>query len=291
MDLRHNQLPWSDQIWAKINADLAQALAQSRRVRAPFEVFSVPISTQVVMANSRDRLSNPNSEFRYAETDTLPIVELWIPFSIAQSQVFNEGEDFYALDRIIESAHQLGYAEDHLLIHANIGQLKQVNGQVKTNEVRTLWKGLYHSQVGSPENLPILLWPRSPTTGKDLFDAVNRAKTFLRGVQRYEPYALFLSHDLEGELNSTVWGSNSLNTPIERMRPLVTAGIHSTPALPPRTAVLVATSRSWVDVAQALEPSVQFLSIDALGNYNLRLIERFAFRLKDTKARAVIRML
>ena len=26
MDLRHNQLPWSEQIWAKINADLAQAL-------------------------------------------------------------------------------------------------------------------------------------------------------------------------------------------------------------------------------------------------------------------------
>ena len=43
MDLRQNQLPWSDQIWAKINADLAQALAQSRRVRTPFEVFSVVI--------------------------------------------------------------------------------------------------------------------------------------------------------------------------------------------------------------------------------------------------------
>ena len=116
------------------------------------------------------------------------------------------------------------------------------------------------------------------------------AKSRLQTALRYEPYALFLSHDLEGELNSTVWGSNSLNTPVERMRPLVTAGIHSTPVLNERTAVLVATSRSWIDIAQALEPSVQFLSIDSQGNYNLRLIERFAFRLKDMTARVVIKM-
>ncbi len=286
MDLRQNQLPWSDQIWAKINADLAQTLAQSRRVRAPFEVFSVPSSTQVVMADSRD----PYSGFKYSETDTLPIVELSIPIRLAQSQVYNEGDDFYSLDRIVEAAHQLGFAEDHLLIHANIAQLQADNALVQTNEIRALWKGLYYAQTGTPRDIPHTPWPRNESTGKSLFDAVNDAKSKLRNAQRYEPYALFLSNDLEGELNSTVWGSNSLNTPLERMRPLVTAGIHSTPVLAERTAVLASTSRAWVDIAQALGPSVQFLSIDEKGNYMLRLVERFAFRLKDPAARIVITM-
>ena len=286
MDLRQNQLPWSDQIWAKINADLAQALAQSRRVRAPFEVFNVPSSTQVVMADSRD----PYSGFTYSETDTLPIIELSIYFELAQSQVFNEGDNFYALDRIIEAAHQLGVAEDHLLINANITALSGPNSQIKINSVRALWKGLYYDQTGLPRDISHTSWPVTESTGKSLFDAVNEAKSKLRHAKRYDPHALFLSHDLEGELNSTVWGSNSLNTPIERMRPLVSAGIHSTPALEERTAVVVATSRSWVDIAQALEPSVQFLRIDERGTYQLRLFERFALRIKDTASRAVIRM-
>lgn len=286
MDLRHNRLPWSEQIWAKINADLAQALTQSRRVRAPFEVFSVPDSTQVVMADSRD----PASDFAYSETDTLPVVELSIPFNLAQSQVFNEGDNFYALDRIIEAAHQLGFAEDHLLVNANIAALNLANPSVQTNGIRKLWNGLSYRFTGGPREIRRTLWPRGQSRGKDLFDAVNEAKAKIRKYHRYEPYALFLSYDLEAELNSTVWGSNSLNTPIERMRPLVTAGIYSTPVLPMRTAILVATSRSWIDIAQALEPSVQFLAIDGQGSYKLRLVERFAFRLKDTAARATIMM-
>ena len=271
MDLRQNQLPWSDQIWAKINADLARTLTQSRRVRAPFEVFSVPDSTQVVMADSRD----PISDLTYSETDTLPIVELSIPFDLAQSQVFNEGDNFYALDRIIEAAHQLGFAEDHLLVNADITALKLANPSVQTNPIRNLWSGLFYQFSGQPREVRPALWPRGQSTGKDMFDAVNLAKSRIRRFQRFEPYALFLSYDLEAELNSTVWGSNSLKTPIERMRPLVTAGIYSTPVLPMRTAILVSVSRSWLDIAQALEPSVQFLAIDDRGNYKLRLVERF----------------
>lgn len=292
MDLRQNQLPWSDQIWAKINADLARTLTQSRRVRAPFEVFSVPDSTQVVMADRCDPDSlQATPDWTYTETETLPIVELSIPFELAQSQVFNEGDNFYALDRIIEAAHQLGFAEDHLLVEANIGVLVLQNPLVQTNPTRNLWNGLNYSQGSHNREIGHTAWPRGQSTGKDLFDAVNDAKSKIRTFQRYEPYALFLSYDLEAELNSTVWGSNSLNTPVERMRPLVTAGIYSTPVLPSRTAILAATSRSWMDIAQALDPSIQFLAIDERGNYKLRLVERFAFRLKDTAARAVIKML
>ncbi|MGE3848021.1 MAG: encapsulin [Gammaproteobacteria bacterium] len=286
MDLRQNRLPWSEQIWAKINADLAQALTQARRVRTPFEVVSVPDSTQTVLSDGRDAFDG----LRYTETDSLPVIELSVPIQISQSQAFNEGDNFYALDRIIEAAHTLGVLEDSLLVNANAAALGQYGLQFNITNARAIWPGLYYPTATTPRDLPHILWPTTPSTGKSLFDAVNDARISLRQMRRYEPYALFVSHELEGELYSTVWGSNSLNTPLERMRPLVTAGIHSTPVLARDTAIVVATSRAWIDIAQAMEPSIQFLAVDDNGDYKLRLVERFAFRLKDTAARIVIRM-
>ena len=285
MDLRHNQLPWSDQIWAKINADLAQALAQSRRVRAPFEVFHVPSSTQVVMADARD----PDDKFKFSETETTPIIELSVPFEISQSQVQNEGEGFFALDRIIDAAHELGYAEDQLLMY---GRTAQLSPTVQMSNSRTLWDGIKdHTDKRQSDNLTFVQgynYDRPP--GLEVFNAVVKARQRLRHVHRYEPFALILSSNLEGALQSTIPGSNSLNTPVERMKPLVSAGIHTSPVLPNDSAVVVSVSRAWVDIAQGMEPSIQFLRIGGNGQYEMRLVERFAFRLKDRSARCAIFM-
>ena len=286
MDLRHNQLPWSEQIWAKINADLAQALAQSRRVRAPFEVFHVPSSTQTVMADARD----PVSGLLYAETVTTPVVELWVPFEILASQVQNEGENFFALDRIIEAAYELGFAEDVLLMDGGAADLPDT---VRVSNVRDMWTGIrtYASQLATDlaTSKGYSDQKRTPA-GLELFNAVIDARSLLRRRHRYDPFALLLSSNLEGELSSTIRGSNSLNTPVERMKPLVTGGIVSTPSIPDDSAVVISTARPWVDIAQALEPSVQFLSVGPNGQFNMRLVERFAFRLKDRNARCGVRM-
>ncbi len=294
MDLRHNQLPWSDQIWAKINADLAQALAQSRRVRAPFEVFHVPSETQNVMADKTE----DNGETLYADTASTPIVQLSVNFRLRESQVFNEGTNFFALDRIIEAAYRLGYVEDWLILRPSDPGFANALRQNKAvcTALPEYWQGLYYPDSGSgyqPGDIPPVgeqLGPDDPI-GVALFRYVVKARQKLREKSRYEPYALILSNDLEGEISSTVPKSNSLNTPIERMRPLVSAGIHSSPALPDRTALVVSTARAWVDIAQALEPSVQFVRIVENGEYEMRLVERFAFRLKDRRTRCKINVL
>ena len=295
MDLRHNQLPWSEQIWAKINADLAQALAQSRRVRAPFEVFHVPSSTQSVMADRND----PFVGMEYSDTETTPIIELSVLFALSQSQVHNEGDNFYALDRIIAAAYDIGVAEDELIINANLNASAKPNPSVVVSGARTLWDGIYYTNKVYPTDpFPVaqrfnnkLPSNNGIPVGLELYNAVVEARKNLREMNRYEPFALILSNDLEGEIQSTVRGTNSLNTPIERLKPLATAGIYTTPVLPLKTALLVSVARSWIDIAQAMEPSVQFLNIDAKGNYQMRLVERFAFRLKDRSARCLIKMI
>lgn len=295
MDLRHNQLPWSDQIWAKINADLAQALAQSRRVRAPIEVFHVPSSTQSVMADRND----PFAGLAYTDTETTPVIEVAVPFALSQSQVHNEGDNFYSLDRIIAAAHELGAAEDDLIIHANLAAFAIPNSAAVVSVAPKLWDGIYYTnKVYRTDPFPAVLRYNNNLPGNngipvglELYNAVVEARKNLRDMKRYEPFALILSNDLEGEIQSTIRGTNSLNTPIERLKPLATAGIHTTPVLPPKTGLLVSVARSWIDIAQAMEPSIQFLNIDANGNYTLRLVERFAFRLKDRSARCVIKMI
>lgn len=292
MDLRHDQLPWNEQIWAKINADLAHALAQARRVRAPFEVFHVPESTQTVMADRRQS----RGDFSFAETESLPVIELSVAFRLKPSQVFREGENFYSLDRVVSAAHDLGLAEDALIMRGSLAQLPaDVTQRVTMTTVRQVppWDALMYSKFGKLDLSPV--WqggtrtPNSPL-GLEIYNAVIRARARIRANSRHEPFAVFLSNDLEGELQSTIPGSNSLNTPIERMRSLATAGMFSTPVLDSNEALVVAVSRAWVDIAQAMEPSIQFLSIAPNGEYQMRLIERFSFRLKDRSARCKIIM-
>lgn len=296
MDLRHDQLPWNDQIWAKINADLTHALSQSRRVRAPFEVFNLPDSDQIVLT---DRFED-NGDLTYSETTATPVVQLSVDFSIQQSQVFNEGDNFFALDRIIDAAHELGHAEDWMLMEPNSERRKayfRKHDICQVTKAREYWDGLFYGESGEcgdyyrPRDIRLLPFElRGKFAGLELFNYVIKAREELRNVRRYEPYALILSNDLEGELSSTVPETNSLNTPIERLKPLVTAGIHTTPVLRERTAVVVSVSRPWVDIAQSMEPSVQFIRIGENGEYNMRLVERFAFRLKDRSARCVIQI-
>lgn len=295
MDLRHDQLPWNEQIWAKINADLAHALSLSRRVRAPFEVFHVPPETQVVMA---DRIDD-GGDYKYSETSSLPVIQISVEFKLRESQVFNEGRNFFSLDRIIQAAHELGFAEDLLILRPNAKDTRTELTERKTKFtlVPEYWDGLFYPQDPDDDTatLPLELDPIVESPPKDeigfrMFDYVIAARARLRKAKRYDPYALILSSDLEGEISSTSKKGSSLSTPIERMKPLVTGGIHSSPAMPERTALVVSCSRAWIDIAQAMEPSVQFLRIDEDGNYILRLIERFTFRMKDREARIAIRI-
>jgi hypothetical protein len=519
MDLRQNQLPWSEQIWAKINADLAQALTQARRVRGPFEVFHVPDSQQTVLADKRD--PNADNQFDFTESESMPIIELSVNFNLAQTQVFNEGDNFYALDRIVGAAFDLGQAEDEILFSGKRSEVESSFNGVRVSKTRGLddgriWEGIeyddleegwvtppdnlnsfFHFQdtvnatkgkadtvetasaafdkdqsaanlqalriseraalasiatacafegavslddrtreifseieakiyvtaygtisyvdaidlfeaklrhlsfqqrgfiavtiaalVTTPPSAPnslveaaataLLLVglgdcdareaealtrrlgtvppgnpPRSPWTGPsiliaklvdlrshffkrlsgheqivlnavakaarkgfrprhpatvfwrgrqghciprgltgfEVYNAVLEARDRLRKLSRYEAFALLISNEIEGELQSTIPGTNSLNTPMERLRPLATAGIYSSSCLGRREMYVIAVARSWFDIAQALEPSVQFLNINpADGSYNLRLIERFAFRLKDGTARCKVVM-
>ena len=285
MDLRQNQLPWSEQIWAKINADLAQALTQARRIRAPFEIVHVPSSQQTISADSKDI----DEEYLYAESETLPIIELCVPIRLQQSQVFNEGENFFCLDRIISAAFELGNAEDKLLMY---GSSTALPGNVRVTPVRQHWEGIRDHTSKLPTDLsPVVRgFGIKRPLGLEVFNAVVAARSKLRIAQRYEPFALFVSNSIEGALQSTIPGSNSLNTPLERMRGLVSAGIHTSPILPIDSAVVISTARSWVDIVQALEPSIQFLNIGNDGHFELRLIERFALRLKDRSARCAIYM-
>lgn len=299
MDLEQNRLPWSEQIWAKINADLAQALTQARRVRAPFEVVRVPESQQVTLADAIDL----EDGLRFSEFDTLPIIELWSSFEISQTQVFNEGDGFFCLDRIIAAAHDLGHAEDVLLMDGD-RSLKKLPSTIGYSQARNLWEGIGNYTYQGPPPPPGT--PAPPNSGNhititrnysiknppgiELFNAVVDARDALRQANRFEPFALLVSTNLEGALQSTIPGTNSLNTPIERMRALVTAGIHSSSAIPTDSAVVIAVARPWVDIVQAMEPAVQFLSITDTGAYRLRLVERFALRVKDRRARCAIKL-
>lgn len=142
----------------------------------------------------------------------------------------------------------------------------------------------------------LLLDPRSPGVyGSATFSAVSKAIALLAAAGQYGPYALVLDTTPYADTYAPVIGGTLVIT-ADRIRPLVTAGFHVSGTLPtnvPATSLpgganasyeglLVSLGGNTMDVVVGLDATTAFEQQTAEGNYSLRLVERFALRLKDT---------
>jgi uncharacterized linocin/CFP29 family protein len=128
--------------------------------------------------------------------------------------------------------------------------------------------------------------------GPNTFEAVSQAYSDLQALGHYGPYALVLETTPYADTFAPLPATLTLTA--DRIKPLVTAGFFGTGTLPPNPAippvalaapyfgVLLSLGGNTMDLVTGLEPIVSFVQVNVGGNYQFRLLQRFALRVKDT---------
>jgi uncharacterized linocin/CFP29 family protein len=135
--------------------------------------------------------------------------------------------------------------------------------------------------------------------GPNTFEAVSSAYAQLQAAGQYGPYALVLETIPYADTFAPLPATLTLTA--DRIKPLVTAGFFGTGTLPPNPppapppplappyfGVLVSLGGNTMDLVVGIEPVTAFLQEDTTGNFRFRVLQRFALRVKDTTAIAIL---
>ena len=148
--------------------------------------------------------------------------------------------------------------------------------------------GLVLCAAVSPKNLEL--------TGSALVTSVAGAIADLQGGGYGKPFVCFVSQNVFVKAHEPT--GDALVLPTDRITPLLDGDLERSPALdippaegnniPRGRCVLMSLAGDPVDLVVSLEATPQFTQINEEGKYVFRVVERFALRVKDFNAIALL---
>jgi uncharacterized linocin/CFP29 family protein len=245
----------------------------------------------------------------------MPLIELWVEFTLTPQQVDREEELMTAVTLATRAANLVSQAEDVALFQgqAAIQQGEQQHLLFKLRKVHVRSGPAGVGLVNAPDQNPINpedqiirvppLAPRYPDDehepkryGERTFGAVAEAYSRLqsgRGLAQahYGPYALVLHNEPYADTYAPL--ATTLIMPADRIKPLMTAGFYGTGTLPASgdkpmhrktKGILMSLGGNTMDLVVGMDATTAFMQEDPEGRYRFRVFERFALRLKDKTA-------
>jgi uncharacterized linocin/CFP29 family protein len=119
--------------------------------------------------------------------------------------------------------------------------------------------------------------------GQNTFAAVTAGCAALQSAGHYGPYALVLSTAPFGDVHAPPT-PNAPSTPVDRIRPLLLAGLHMSGTLPADHGLLVSVGGSTVDLVISVHGMTAFVQVGPDNTYLFRVYERFTVRVKEQTA-------
>jgi uncharacterized linocin/CFP29 family protein len=295
MNLGRDKLSWGQELWDRID-QAVHAEAQRAKVAAKFLPMVGPIGEALTVA--ADRIDEDTMTVQ--EGDYIPVLEIWAEFGLTKPQVEQEERLGTAVTLATRATNLLAQAED-LLIFQGAAAVRHVlfrNNRVRLrtqpNAVARLTAAANEEVVraavripanGDPPEADRVRWRYSEL----IASGVARAYATLQSQGHYGPYALVLHTDPYADTFEPL--ANTLIMPADRIKPLVAAGFHGTGTLPERTGVLVSLGGNTMDLVMGVAPTTAVMQEDSNGLWRLRVLERFALRLKDSSAVVRLRLL
>jgi uncharacterized linocin/CFP29 family protein len=277
---------WTPDTWSNIDKAVTAAAGQVRVVQKVFPTTSMP-NAQSVPAD----IFNPNT-MTIQEGATTPLVELSITFPLTQSQVDKEATDHTGQKLAALAVKTLALFEDAMFFQ---GQAAVPPLPI----VRFLNGGA--AGPGLVSEAANQLNPAVDRKGKNypatIFQAVVDGIAQLAAAGQPGPYALFLENNVYAD--SYRPEPNSLVTPADRIKPLVTGGFYPTGALlfpplpaaggapptpPRRFGLLASLGGEPVSLYVAVDAVTAFTQTDANGVLQFRVYERVQHVTKDATA-------
>lgn len=317
MNLGREKLPWSQEIWDRID-QAVHAECQRTKIARKIIPLNGPVSPGEVTVPS-DTIVRDGETLAVDEAATTPLIELWVEFTLTLQQVERE-EDLGAGETLAtRAANLLSQAEDVLIFQGDAAIAPNsptrhplfAQGRVRTRSGPVGIGLLDAAPARDPQNpqptdrqtidvRPLPPVPDRPGTrwGENTFESVADGYSRLQrgeGLDQahYGPYALVFRTEPYADtyapvLTNQAAVANTLAITADRIKPLVTAGYYGTGTLPEFTGILVSLGGNTVDLVVGLDPITAFMQEDTQGRYRLRVVERWALRIKDRTA--VIRL-
>ena len=298
------KLPWSEEVWRRIDQAVYEECNRTK-VAAKFLPLHGPLSSGT-MTVPADSILRDGTVLNIDEGAMTPLVELIAEFTLTPQQVEREEWLGTAVTLATRAANQLSQAEDVIIFQGQSAINKGGNQHplFKDGKVRTRSgpanQGLFNTKLKPIQELtvPALEPPEDIRRwGENTFAKVAEAYSRLQsGVEleqaHYGPYALVLHHIPYADTFAPLVKTLILTK--DRLGGFVDNQLYGTGTVPPTginppyKGVFVSLGGNTMDLAVGMDATTEFLQEDTEGRFRFRVYERFAFRLKDPSARAIL---
>ena len=290
------QLPWTDEQWATMQRTV-QDSARKARVAASFLPLVGPLPAGQASVPALPMTQHPLAD-HYGEAperlevddgQTLRLTTIACEVYLKTQQA-EDPELAAACQMLGRAADVIGRLEDAIVLNGQRpNEAPHIDGQPIRPAIYTVRNGQQHAGLvtGNPDE--VIEW-QSAKTGhsENLVSAVAGAVATLEGNGHYGPFACVLGHQLYRAANTP--NRNSLVLPSDRIVPFLDGGpLRRSSAVPEELGVIVALGGSPIDLVVASDVHVRFLQLSLEPRYVLRVSERFVLRIKQPKARFLLK--
>lgn len=238
---------------------------------------------------SSDTISKNNKNgkgFRIIESDTTPLVEISVMFTLTKTQLQDEKKNGTAVTLATRAANLISQVQDQLVFQGSVVfDESTVEFESKDNNGSGLL-GDNKKDVRTVVSVqPITKDGQNVRYGENTFSAITRGISLLQKQGHYGPYALVLHFEQYADTFAPL--KDTLIMPADRIKPLIDKGFYGTGAVPEKKGVLLSLGGNTMDLTVGVDTTAEYRSAEITG-YQFRVYERFALRLKDNTA--VIRL-
>jgi len=271
--LGRESVPWDQQVWDSLDRAVHDEVKRSAAGAALLPLVGPMPEALTVPADviDADRLA-------ISEAAVTPLVELFIDFTLTSAQVQSETRLLTGASLATRAANLLAQAEDALVFQGDAVDDEPVFKLVSRRQ--SAGAGLVASAVDEVVISPVE--GKAGHYGEHTFAGVVEAYSRLEGRGHYGPFALALHDEVYADTFAPL--PDTLISPADRIRPLVTAGFVGLGTLPKSTGVLFSIGGNTIDLVLASEPTTAFTQVDEQGLFHFRVSERFCLRVKDQTA-------
>jgi uncharacterized linocin/CFP29 family protein len=276
---------WNQQIWGDIDNAVRDEVGRVRVAQKVFPCTLVPNWQQV----PKDQLSTsaPNI-LKIDEGQTKPFVEIWVEFSLTQSQVENEENLHTGRTLARMAANKIAAAEDTLLFQGRaraVGALPAMSATPATSarpEKPALIKEVNADSLGDGLLGTNARPSITVSNSNELIGKITSGIAKLKTSQNYGPYGLILPAQKFADAYTPITGTTV--TPADSIIPLVAGGFYGTGCLPDKDGLLVSLGGEPTTIYVGIDATTAFTQVEPNGIYRFRVFERIQFVERDPAA-------
>lgn len=273
-------LDWSTSTWNSVDQAVHDEVVRVEIARKFMPVYMTTSDAKTVPADTVDT-EDPRT-LTVDEGAQITIFEISVGFALTQQQVSTEGEISTATTLATRAANILGGAKDTLIFQG--GRALTTIDLFKSGRVShrngSFGKGLLDL---ADETIEVQFTdPEQQSYGENTFAQVAKGYADLQAKGHYGPYAIVFHTIPFADAYKPL--KNTLITPADAIKGLVTEWFDGSGTLDPFTGLLISLGGNTVDLAIGQDAITANMQVDTSGLSQFRVYTRFALRPKEPRA-------